>query len=352
MRGEPIPPSPLAPATAPSSHSSVNLVTPLLTPSKEMVDGHAKLSSPNTGRPPSVSLHSQQEFPPNQATMNASSVEIAPNSPLELALINVVLPHTPHLFIAVHPQRLIALVSLQGNDPQRPHPALLYILFAEAVRILERGIPRPQLPRPPPSLFPQNFSPPMPGAPVDPSYILSHVQGTSLSLLERARTELDKGIRNVDRPYDLARAAIGIARYLYSLGRFIEGWNIPVARLLISCGLHRMTGNIVPPDSSSTVDFMPNPYPPPHFYMHSHSQSTQASPYPVLRMRPVILPPPRDEIEMAERNLTFWFAKAQDWEAGVGWGWTPAMADEECTTEWPWSWGSVEASLQFGTSMG
>jgi hypothetical protein len=271
------------------------------------------------------------------ATMNASPEEIAPNSPLEHALINVVLPYMPHLLIPVHPQRLLALITLPPTDPRRPHPALLYILFAEAVRILENHKPRPRLPRAPASLFPQNFSPPMPSTTADPSYILTHVQGASLSLLERARTELDHGIRNVDRPFDLVRAAIGISRYLYSLGRFVEGWNIPVARLLVSCGLHRMTGSIVRPDNAP-VEFMPSPYPPAHAY----AQPLAATPYPVLRMRPVIVPPARDEIEMAERNLTFWAAKSSDWAAGLGWGWTTGIADDECTTEWPWGWGSVE----------
>jgi hypothetical protein len=323
MRGEAIPPSALAPSSGPASHSSLSLASPLK-------------DSPVPAQLASLSLHT--ELAPT-ATMNASPAEIAPNSPLEHALINVVLPYTPHLLIPVHPQRLLALITLPPTDPRRPHPALLYILFAEAVRILENHKPRPELPRAPATLFPQNFSPPMPSTTTEPSYILTHVQGASLSLLERARTELDHGIRTVDRPFDLVRAAIGISRYLYSLGRFVEGWNIPVARLLVSCGLHRMTGNIVRPDNAP-VEFLPQPYPPAHAY----AQPLAATPYPVLRMRPVIVPPARDEIEMAERNLTFWAAKSSDWAAGLGWGWTTGMADDECTTEWPWGWGSVEVS--------
>lgn len=120
---------------------------------------------------PALSLQSHQDISPNQASMNTSGVEIVPNSALEHALLNVVLPHTPHLFIPVHPQRFLSLLSLPPNDPQRPHPALLYILFAEAVRILERRIPRPQLPRPPTSLFPQTVFSLLPGTPVDPGYI-------------------------------------------------------------------------------------------------------------------------------------------------------------------------------------
>jgi len=275
--------------------------------------------------------------------------DIAPNSPLELALINIVLPYTPYLLMPIHPQRFLTLLNLPHADPQRPHPALLYILFAEAVNILEQNIPVPKLPRPPPSLFPNNFSPPMPAPPVDSAYILQHVSGMSSSLLERARSELDAGIRSVDRPFDLVRAAVGIARHLYGLGRFIEGWNIPVSRLAISCGLHRMSGEFVPPDGNpGDMQAMPKPYAPSYNYLHSTSSATSIS-LPVLRMRPVIIPPARDEIELAERVMTFWSAKAQDWESGTGWGWTLSMADEECTTEFAWGWGSVEVSHRIQT---
>lgn len=271
--------------------------------------------------------------------------EIPANSHLELALIHVVLPYTPFLLMPIHPQRFAALLSLPSNDPGRPHPTLLYILFAEAVNILDNKIPFPKMPRPPRSLFPQSqiLTPPMPSppSPADTTYLLQNVSGMTLSLLERARSELDAGIRNVDRPFDLVRAAIGIARHLYGLGRFIEGWNIPVSRLLISCGLHRMTGDFIPPDGNHDgMEAMPKPYAQSyHFLAQNWAPGTNL---PVLRMRPVIIPPARDEIELAERVMTFWSAKAQDWESGTGWGWTLSMADEECTTEWPWGWGSAE----------
>ena len=48
-------------------------------------------------------------------------------------------------------------------------------------------------------------------------------------------------------------------------------------------------------------------------------------------MRPVVLPPTRDEIELAERVMTFWAVKYQEWEMSVGWGWSVSLADEECT---------------------
>ncbi|RXK42505.1 hypothetical protein M231_00059 [Tremella mesenterica] len=283
---------------------------------------------------------------PQPMVNSSTETDVIPGSQLEQALIQVVLPHMPYLLMPVHPQRFLTLLTLPAHDLQRPHPAFLYILFTEAVIILEKNIPPPNQPRLPHSLFPHNFDPP-PLPLTDTTWLLPHVRGASLAFLERARRELDRGIRNVDRPYDLARAAIGIARHLYGQGRFIEGWNIPVSRLVISCGLHRMTGIFVPPDGSAgPTELMPKPYAHPHVYLHSHSHPYVPPhgprPLPVLRMRPVIIPPPRDEIDVAERCMTFWSAKQQDWQAGTGWGWSISMDDNECTTEFPWGRGIAE----------
>lgn len=290
-------------------------------------------------QPPSLSLHSHREFNASINIQSAKPSVIMPNSQIELALIALILPHTPHLLIPLHPQRFLALLTLPASDPSRPHPALLYILFAEAARVIEKGVPSPKPILPPPG-FPTSSNTYVPPV-MDTASLLPHVQGMSGAFLEHARVELDNGIRNVDRPFDLVRAAVGIARHLYSLGRFIEGWNIPVSRLLVSCGLHRLTGAIVPPDGSpvpmaTEQAFMPKPYPPSYHYLHTHSPCGQGVGLPILRMRPVIIPPPRDEIEYAERVMTFWAAKAQDWEAGIGWGWSLSLDDGECTTEWPW----------------
>lgn len=152
---------------------------------------------------------------------------------------------------------------------------------------------------------------------------------------------------------DLLRAAIGITRYLYSLGRFIEGWNVPVARLVISCGLHRITGIIVPPHPPLAngeyppTDFMPRPYASTSFYLQHHAYSALPHRAPSLRMRSIIVPPPRDEIDLAERTMTFWAAKALDWAASIGWGWSTSMSDDDCSTEWPWGMGGAEVSLFF-----
>lgn len=329
--------------------TAISLPTPISadpTGSNRIPSPLTSTSSHSASAPPPLSLHSHRDIHISSAGVNGQRADIPPNSPLETALIHLVLPHTPYLLIPLHPQRFLAILHLPVHDPARPHPALLYILFAEAVLILERGTPPPKQGNPPASLFGALYAPPMPAPTADREYLLNNVRGMAPMLLERARAELDNGIRNVDRSFDLARAAVGIARHLYSLGRFIEGWNIPVSRLVVSCGLHRLTGNYSPPDRSFlppgvAIDPLPKPYAQAHHY--PPAEQTMIGPdgarYPILRMRPIIIPPARDEIDVAERTATFWAAKMQDWEAGCGWGWTTAMADDECTTQWPWSTG-------------
>jgi hypothetical protein len=329
--------------TPPTTSGSVSLITS---------SPHATYSLTNPDQTPinnlALSLHSRQDFgPPSQAIVSGTFAEIPPHSLLEVSLIRLILPYTPFISIPLHPQRFLALLTLSTSDPSRPHPALLYILFAEAVRILECNTPPPKT-----HVYSglHHFSAPTTTDDENRAWLLPKVRGHGLLYLERARTELDRGIRNVDRPFDLVRAATGITRYLYSLGRFIEGWNIPVARLAVSCGLHRLTGNITPPfppmmtGEYPPTEYMPQPYATTQFYLYQHACTALPQPAPNLRMRPLILPPPRDEIDLAERVMTFWAAKAQDWAGGIGWGWATGLSDDECTTEWPWGIGGAEVS--------
>ncbi|ORX35974.1 hypothetical protein BD324DRAFT_514442 [Kockovaella imperatae] len=340
-RGETLPPTKL------KRKISITNVEPSIPPEPTSLtpvgdDNRTSISQEAPRTPPSST--GQRGSDSASASDPPLPIEIPPHSPLEQTLINVVLPHTPYLLMPVHPQRFLALLSLPASDPGRPHPALLYIMFADAVRILETDTPTKPLPPPPRSIFPTTYTPPMPPYNPNDKWVLQHVTGMSETFLERARVELDRGMRNVDRLFDLCRATVGIARHLISLGRFIEGYTIPVSRLLISCGLHRQTGVIVPPDgmTSAPGDPMPRPYSSPYHYRQSYAFTETSSGHPVLRMRPVVLPPPRDEIELAERVMTFWAVKYQEWEMSIGWGWSLSLADEECTTMWPWGWGSAE----------
>jgi hypothetical protein len=240
------------------------------------------------------------------------------------------------------------------------------------------------VPLPPhPAHIPPRFPPP------HPEWV-HHVraQGDKLPhvLFERARRELECGIRAVDRPYDLVRASIGISRYLYSVGRFIEGWNVPCTRLVVSCGIHRITNPIVispetavgrdrkmsasymatdqggPSPPTSTISFGGSSDHVASFsslgIAQGHGSGSASSHTPAstaadaggrgsgnlavdlqaptkLRMKPVIIQPPRDPFELAERIQTFWAIKAMDWAACVGWGWTGSLADSDVQTVWP-----------------
>lgn len=282
--------------------------------------------------------------------------DIPPHSVIETTLVRLILPYTPHLSIPVHPHRFLALLSLPVSNSDRPHPALLYILFANAARVLETGVPVPAAPQIPASLctpgpVPQFGMPPAPSD-SDMAWAIGQIRGASDTLFERARTELDRGIRAMDRPLDLVRAAAGIVRYLQHLGRNAETWSIPMTMLAVACGLHRLTGNIVQPDTApfaSTADpiahFLPTPFASAAFYQQQHDYSSAHQAIKPFHSRKIVVPPPRDQIDLSERIKTFWTIKALDWSASLESGQTIGLADDECTTEWPWGWGGLEVRL-------
>lgn len=333
QKGQPVPRNSNSSSTAFSGHSASPTSSEHFVPEYPQV-GSSYTVNPYPDYPPLWSV-TRMPTPPSQ-------IEIPPGSAIELSLIQFILPYTPHLLLPLHPQRFLASLSLPPEDNSRPHPALLYTLFSQAVSHLERGIPPPYPPDRPLDLFP-SLSPPFPISALNTGFILSQLRGASGPLLARARLELDQGIREVDRPFDLTRAAIGIAHALYRRGNFVEGWTMPVASLVVACGLHRISGNCVPsPTSSKGIPGLPQPYAHPDYYWNAHTPSQVIPDRQELRMRPVLIPPARDEIEIAERVMTFWAGKQQMWISSGGWGWSDPLPDAECTTEWPWGWGHVE----------
>ncbi len=269
-----------------------------------------------------------------------------------------IIPHTPYLSMPLYPPKFLDSLLLPLH--RRPHPALLYILFAYAVQAIVTDLPEP----PNPAVIPANSFP----VPYPEWTQVIKQQGQRLAdlFLERSRRELDAGIRSVDRPYDLVRASIGISRYLYSYGRFVEGWNIPCTRLAVSCGLHRITNPVVAkvspfddrrPSASYLSTDQGGPSPPTSTVSSGadgkhagwsgggcrrDSRSALVSPplgdpqMPTrLRMKAVIIGPPTDIFDLAERLQVFWAIKAMDWAACVGWGWSGSLADTDVQSVWP-----------------
>lgn len=276
------------------------------------------------------------------------TVDIIPQSALEIGLITFVLPYTPHLSIPLHPERFVSLLYLPEGDPRRPHPALLYILFAEAARLLQQGTPPPLFPPLPASLFPARTLPSIPARAVDPAQLRQYIGTSSLALLERARAELDKGIRAADRPFDLARAAVGMAHYLHTVGRFFEAWSLPVAQLHIMCETHRaLPGTTIPVMGQISFTNAPLDLSPLSSSMSQSSNGTSLMMNPGF---PAVLSPPSghtplaSELDTAERISAFWAAKAQQWTASIARGLTSSLPDDDCTTPWPSGSGNVEVS--------
>lgn len=240
----------------------------------------------------------------------------------------------------------------------RPHPSLLYILFAEASRVISKALPLPYGSKPIADSYPKP----------DVS-LLQHAIDLQDAFCERSQALLQDGMHKVDRPLDLLKASSGICRYLVSQGRSLEAWLSICVRLVVACGLHRITSPVLRPIAQTHLNSSPSNNTPSNSsdkkiratdYGAMHDQSatlgTQrqtgsswqthfdggrpAQPRATIsqrqtRSKPVIIPAPTDNLQLWERIEVFWAVKELDWGMSSHWGWTSAIHNSEIQTPWP-----------------
>lgn len=203
--------------------------------------------------------------------------------------------------------------------------------------------------------------------PVPDVTLLQHAVNLQDAFCERSQALLQEGMHKVDRPLDLLKASTGICRFLISQGRSLEAWHSICMRLAVACGLHRITSSVIgttgpsqmqqgstPPDTinsgfgvttfgmvqdeslslrtqgqtaSSWRSYNDN---------RPTSQSRPAmSQHRMSRPKPVVIPPPNDNLQLWERIELFWAVKELDWGMSSHWGWTLSIHDSEIQTPWP-----------------
>ena len=275
-----------------------------------------------------------------------------------LVRLYLALPHMEHLCVALDPRRFLDSLALSAGT--RPHAALLYILFAEASRILIKQTPMP---------FGSNNV-------LDPHSepdisLLQYAKDLQEPFFERAQKCLRDGLELLDRPLDLLKASTLICRYLVARGRSIEAWHSPCLRLVVACGLHRITSPVIrPPTSirepsinsgsnlgwrdSNTLSadygrmYDRSPKGRQSDLLESSWQAFGDTSLSVPPQRPterplsqasnlVIIPPPGDDLEVWERIELFWAVKELDWGMSTHFGWTAGIHDGEIQTPWPQS---------------
>lgn len=267
----------------------------------------------------------------------------------------LILPYTYHLCIPLHPERFLDSLVLPAVT--RPHPSLLYILFAEASRVISKSLPMPYGSK----LVANSY-------PVPDDSLLQHAVNLQNAFCERAQDLLQEGMHKVDRPLDLLKASTGICRFLISQGRSLEAWHSICLRLVVACGLHRITSPVIgttgpthTPQRSMPSIAINSGFGTTDFGMvqddqfsTSRTQRQTASSWrtyndnrsmsqsmPALsqsrtpRPKPVIIPPPTDNLQLWERIELFWAVKELDWGMSSHWGWTLALHDSEIQTPWP-----------------
>lgn len=235
--------------------------------------------------------------------------------------IYLILPYSSWFSMPVEPQRF--LDSLAPTSTSRPHPALLYALFTAAAYVLKNGME------------------PFPGAKAIPSRyrkpevsLYSSLKDLGSSFHDRAKLEMEQGILTADRFEDLARACAGMTRYLVLMGKPIEASMLPICRLAVACGLHRIESTNFARSTPRLSTAVP-------------SGTTRASGEAVtqvaaddekLQPKLVVVPPVDDRTTLWERIETFWAIKALDWGIGLLYGWPCGLAENEVSTVWPKSY--------------
>ncbi|KAJ9116361.1 hypothetical protein QFC22_004802 [Naganishia vaughanmartiniae] len=284
-------------------------------------------------------------------TITDGQINVSINSPMEYALIYLVLPYTQHLCIPLHPNRFLDSLALPAET--RPHPALLYILFAEASRVISKGLPLPF------------------GAKVIPDFynqpdvtLFQYAMDLQPAFCDRAQTLFHQALKEIDRPLDLLKASSGICRFLASMGRSLEAWLSVCFRLAVACGLHKIpratlrpSGASATPASTSdrdtfTTDFgilqsqspmtmqrqtLFGPAWPSQTNNRFEPYTPNTTPQPAGQILPklIVVPPPADNIQLWERMELFWAVKELDWGLSTNLGWTAAIGDSEVQTPWP-----------------
>lgn len=193
--------------------------------------------------------------------------------------------------------------------------------------------------------------------------LLQHAKDLEEPFFQRSQTMLREGLEQLDRPLDLVKASVISCRYLISYGRYVDAWLSPCLRLAVACGLHKITSPVaIAPiserkpsaNSGSTMglrdsDSLPTDYGRMHdqerrFGPSGSSWQIGQTPSQTKRSnnhqrsqvsKPVLIPPPADDIEVWERIELFWAVKEMDWGMSSHFSWTSAIPDEEIQTPWP-----------------
>ncbi|KAF8344123.1 uncharacterized protein EI90DRAFT_3028344, partial [Cantharellus anzutake] len=217
-------------------------------------------------------------------------------------LLTLFLNYRRRCYFDVHPQRFLA--SLQDPDPQkRPHPCLM-----DAIYLLGCYLSRDD-----------------------------ELKAHEVVLLSRARQGLCDSLEHSDRLWNFVQASCLIAFFLYQNGRFIEAYHqtCQVARFAVSCGLHQISS----PHLNPSGDLVSAPG-----AGSGPSKNAHAAPWTVtnmsVRRAGSMLDPPKDQIEVGERILTFWHIFLLD-RCGSIMTNLPAALPDECDsfsqieTVWP-----------------
>ncbi|KAF8344134.1 uncharacterized protein EI90DRAFT_49727 [Cantharellus anzutake] len=170
--------------------------------------------------------------------------------------------------------RFLRSLSLPRGSPDRPHPCLMNAIY----------------------LFASHFS------------RSSHLSVHDGIFLARSRAGITAALQTKDRILHAIQAACIVSFYLFFKGKVLEGYWMSGAtcRMAIACGLHQIKAAV----SSDLA-----------------APSTGASPIVNTGTKMIVLPEPKNNIELGERIHTFWQVWCVDKYGVLSTGFAPSLVD-------------------------
>ncbi|KIO21947.1 hypothetical protein M407DRAFT_28503 [Tulasnella calospora MUT 4182] len=197
-------------------------------------------------------------------------------------LVGITLAFADEDHLYFHYPSFLASLAEPPDSPQAPHRALLEAMYLVACYYTSMAFPNPNSP-----------------------YSLVRLENHFLARARKAQTD---SLAWCDRLMDYLKGTCLVTGYFIKRGRYLEGYHhqCGASRMALSCGLHQIVSPI--------FDLSVQPTLPPAL---AGQEKT------------ILLPPPANQIELADRIMCFWGIYLRDKVASVVTGFPPALNEDQ-----------------------
>ncbi|KAG8939192.1 hypothetical protein FRC04_006832 [Tulasnella sp. 424] len=197
-------------------------------------------------------------------------------------LVGITLAFADEDHLYFHYPSFLASLAEPPDSPQAPHRALLEAMYLVACYYTSVAFPNPTS-----------------------TYSLVRLENHFLARARKAQTD---SLAWCDRLMDYLKGTCLVTGYFIKRGRYLEGYHhqCGASRMALSCGLHQIVSPIFDPNAQPTL--------PPALTGQDKT---------------ILLPPPANQIDLAERIMCFWGIYLRDKVASIVTGFPPALNEDQ-----------------------